>query len=259
MVTVPANVRAVASGYGLGIGGAVLALALSLVGVLALTLAGVASLPARLGVLLVLGQYVPFIGFPLAYLRWRGFDWAGVREYFGIEVPSLRELALVVVGFLAVLTLTLGTAIVVTEVLGLTPASNSAGELAQDVPSLVPVLVLASLLVIGPSEETLFRGTVQNRLRETLPAPAAIVLTAALFAAVHVTALTGSLGARATTIVILFIPSLVFGLVYEHTRNLVVPALIHGIWNSFVFLSIYASVALGDGTGSGAAAVVPLV
>jgi membrane protease YdiL (CAAX protease family) len=259
MVTVPANVRAVASGYGLGIGGAVLALVFSLLGVLVLTIAGIASLPVRLGVLLVLGQYVPFIGFPLAYLRWRGFAWNGVREYLGVDVPSLREFGLVIGGFFAVLTLTLGTATVVTEVLGLTAASNSTGELARDVPSLVPVLVLASLLVIGPSEETLFRGVVQNRLRETLPAPAAIVLTAALFAAVHVTALTGSLGARGTTIVILFVPSLVFGVVYEHTRNLVVPALIHGIWNSFIFLSIYATVALGDEAGAGAAAVIPLL
>ncbi|WP_284013066.1 CPBP family intramembrane glutamic endopeptidase [Halobaculum litoreum] len=250
MVTVPANVRAVASGYGLGIGGAVLAAVLSLAGILVLALVGVASLPARLAVLFVLGQYVPFIGFPIAYLRWRGFDWGGIRDYFGVEVPSLREVGIVVAGFFAVLVLTLGTAVVVTQVLGLEPANNSTGELAQDVPSIVPLLVLASLVVIGPSEETLFRGTVQNRLRESLPAGAAIVLTAALFAAVHVTALTGSLGARGTTIVILFVPSLVFGVVYEYTRNLVVPALIHGIWNSFVFGSIYVSTQFGPGTAA---------
>ncbi|WP_435062450.1 CPBP family intramembrane glutamic endopeptidase [Halobaculum sp. EA56] len=250
MVTVPPRVRAVASGYGVGIAGAVLAAVLSLVGVVALAAVGVDSLPARLGVLFVFGQYLPFVGFPLVYLRWRGFGWAEIREYFGVDVPSLRQVAVVVGGFFAVLLLTLGTAVLVTEVLGLDAANNSAGELAQEVPSIVPFLVLASLLVIGPSEETLFRGTVQNRLREALPAWAAIVLTAALFAAVHVTALTGSLGARATTIVILFVPSLVFGVVYEYTRNLVVPALIHGIWNSFVFLSIYASAVYGGGSAA---------
>ncbi|MFC7135593.1 CPBP family intramembrane glutamic endopeptidase [Halobaculum litoreum] len=249
MVTVPANVRAVASGYGLGIGGAVLAAVLSLAGILVLALVGVASLPARLAVLFVLGQYVPFIGFPIAYLRWRGFDWGGIRDYFGVEVPSLREVGIVVAGFFAVLVLTLGTAVVVTQVLGLEPANNSTGELAQDALD----RAAAGARVAGrhrPQRGDAVPGTVQNRLRESLPAGAAIVLTAALFAAVHVTALTGSLGARGTTIVILFVPSLVFGVVYEYTRNLVVPALIHGIWNSFVFGSIYVSTQFGPGTAA---------
>lgn len=250
MVTLSPRVRAVASGYGLGLGGAALALVLTLVGVLGLAALEVASLAARLGVVFVLGQYVPFIGFPILYLRRRGLGWGEIRDYFGVEVPSLREVAVVIGGFVAVLVLTLGTAAVVTQVLGLEAANNSTGELAQDVPSIVPLLIVASLLVIGPSEETLFRGTVQNRLRESLPAWAAIVLTALLFASVHVTALTGSLGARGTTIVILFVPSLVFGVVYEYTRNLVVPALIHGIWNSFIFLSIYVSATLGAEAGS---------
>ena len=254
MVTLSAGSRALAAGYGLGIAGAVLALLLTLPAVLALSVVGVTSTAALLLASFVFGQYLPFMGFPLVYFRRvRGMDWARIRRYLGVRVPTLRELGLVVAGFFAVLLLASGVIVLVTQVLGLDPASNAAGETAQQLPRLIPLFVVASFVVIGPCEETLFRGTVQNRLRETFSAPVAITLAALLFAAVHVTALTGGLEARAVTIGILLIPSFVFGAVYEYTRNIVVPALIHGVWNAFIFTTIYVSVELAPESGSGAA------
>ncbi|MEZ3114515.1 type II CAAX prenyl endopeptidase Rce1 family protein [Halobaculum sp. MBLA0147] len=244
MVSLSTRPRAFLSGYGLGLSGAVAALVLSLLGVLVLQVLGLAGLevPAagRLVALLVLGQYVPFMGLPLLYLRvGREFSWPEVRSYFGVRLPSLMEVGVYVGGLIALFALVSGTAFLVTEVLNLTPASNNAGELAQQSPGLAPLLIVASILVIGPCEETLFRGVVQNRIREAFSAPVAITLAAALFAAIHVTALTGGLGARAVTIVILLVPSFVFGAAYEVTDNLVVPAAIHGTWNALIFTSIY--------------------
>ncbi|WP_435145815.1 CPBP family intramembrane glutamic endopeptidase [Halobaculum sp. P14] len=255
MVTLSPRVRSLGVGYGLGVAGAVLAIVLAFPAVLALDALGVASVSVRLAALFVFGQYLPFMAFPLLYLRWRGFDWAGVREYLGVRVPSLKEVGVVGAGFLAVFALTLGMTLLITEVLGLPTAENSTGQLAQELPRIIPLLVVASIVVIGPCEETLFRGAVHNRLREAFDAPAAVVLSSALFAAIHVTALTGSLGARLTTIVILFVPSLVFGTVYEYTDNLVVPALIHGLWDAFLFTAIYVTVVYGPGMSQ---AVLPL-
>ncbi|QLG61338.1 type II CAAX endopeptidase family protein [Halorarum salinum] len=253
MVTLSPRSRAFAVGYGLGITGVVLALLLTLPAVLMLSLAGTASTVALLLVSFVFGQYLPFMGFPLLYLRrWRGMGWADVREYLGVRVPTIRELGVVVAGFFAVLGLAFGTILLVTQVFELTPAQNSTAELAMDAPRVIPLLIAASLLVIGPCEETLFRGGVQNRLRESFSAPVAITLAAVLFAAIHVTALTGGLEARAVTIGILLVPSFVFGAAYEYTGNLVVPALIHGIWNAFLFTSLYVSLRFGPEGGAGA-------
>lgn len=240
------RLRALGAGYGLGLAGAVLALVLTLLA-FQLVVAFVPSLSVsgRLLVLFVAGQYVPFLGVPLLYLRRRGLDWDDIREYLGVRVPTLREFGVVAVGFLLVLVLTYGSILLVVEVLGLEPASNQAGEVAKELPRLVPLLVVGSLLVIGPCEETLFRGLVQNRIREAYSAPAAILLSTALFAAVHVTALTGSASARAVTVVILFVPGLVFGAAYEYTDNLVVSALIHGVWDAFIFTSIYIATVYG--------------
>jgi hypothetical protein len=251
------SLRSFGAGYGLGIAGAVLALLLTGVGLIAL--GGLAALgvtvptSGRLIVAFVFGQYLPFIGFPLLYLRYvREMTWQDVREYLGIEVPSLLGFAIVVGGLIAVFALVVGTTYIVTQILQLQPASNNAGELAQDTPSVVPLLVVASLVVIGPCEETLFRGIVQNRLREAFSAPVAITLAAFLFAVIHVTALTGGLGARATTIGILLVPSFVFGIAYEFTDNLVVPSLIHGLWNAFLFASIWITTQMDLPAGEGA-------
>jgi membrane protease YdiL (CAAX protease family) len=257
MVTLSARSRAFLSGYGLGLAGALLALVLGLVGALVMFALGEAgaqvSTEARIVVLLVLGQYVPFMGFPLLYFTvYRGFSWAEVRSYLGVRVPSLSQLGTVLGGLFAVFALVTAMSIVVQQ-LGVTPAQNSASEVAQQSNSLALLLVVASLLVIGPCEETLFRGTVQNRLREAFSAPTAITLTAVLFAAVHVTALTGGLGARAVTIGVLLVPSFVFGIAYEYTDNLVVPSLVHGIWNAMLF----SLVLLGGGAAQNGT-VLPL-
>ncbi|PSQ47059.1 CPBP family intramembrane metalloprotease domain-containing protein, partial [Halobacteriales archaeon SW_7_65_23] len=89
-------------------------------------------------------------------------------------------------------------------------------------------------LVVGPMEELLFRGIVQNRLRERFPAIPAIAIASAIFAAVHVVALAGSPTGMLVTVFILFFPATVFGTVYEFTGNLVAPALLHALHNSVI-------------------------
>lgn len=240
--------RALASGYGLGLGGAVLALLLSVAVLIGTSAVGIAlGVAERYLVLFVVGQYIPFMGFPLVYFRLRGMDAAAIRRYLGVRLPSLREVAVIAGGLVAIFVLVLGASAVVRFV-GATPAENSAASQAQQAPELIPFLILGMLLVVGPCEETLFRGTVQNRLREAFSAWVAIPLTALLFAAVHVRALNPGSGSVAVTIAVLLVPSFVFGIIYEYTDNLVVSALTHGLWNSFLLSTIWLSAQFG---GSG--------
>ncbi|MFB6117637.1 lysostaphin resistance A-like protein [Halosegnis sp.] len=232
------GVRALLSGYGLGLGGAALALVLTGVGLFAAGAVGLAGTTAqRFLLVFVLGQYLPFLGLPLVYFRARGMDARAIRRYLGVRLPSLRELGVVVAGLFGILVLASAASAVV-GALGLEPATNSAATQAQQSPELIPLLVAAMFLVVAPCEETLFRGTVQNRLREAFPATVAIPLTAALFAAVHYVALVPGSGSRLVTVVVLFVPSLVFGAIYEYTDNLLVPIGTHALWNSLLLVSI---------------------
>lgn len=223
----------------LGFGGPVLALVLSRAIIEGVRAALIPPL-AAIFLILVAGQYVAFGGLALGYLRLRAMDWAAIRSYLGIRLPSIRDLLTVLGGWLLII----GSLVVISfvvQTLGAQPAENQAGELARELPAIIPFLIVAMFLVVGPSEEILYRGVVQGRLRESLGPAASIVLASAIFAVVHWFALTGGASARLTTVAILFVPSLVFGAVYEYTGNLVVPALLHAIHNSVLLALLWVS------------------
>jgi hypothetical protein len=190
---------------------------------------------------LVLLQGVAFGGVALGYLRYRGLP----MSYLGVRVPSLQEAGAVVVGYVVAIGVAISGAIAV-SLTGVEAGSNQAAELGAENPEVLLLLIPASILIIGPGEELLFRGVVQNRLRESFSAVPGIALASAIFAAIHFVALSGGTGARLVSIVILFFPSLVFGAVYEFTDNLVVPALVHGCYNATLFTLLYVAIRFGE-------------
>lgn len=235
---------AVATALVLGVLGPVIALA-SGVAIFAIdAVVGGLSLAASVALTLVFGQYVAFGGLAIGYLAWRGFDREGIVSYLGVRVPSLKEIGIVLGSWVVILGLVLVVSTIV-QLIGADTASNQSAELAMANPAIIPLLVAASFLVIGPCEEILYRGVVQGRLRESLPAAPSIALASAIFSVIHVVALTGGLSGRLTTVAILFVPSLVFGAVYEYTGNLVVPILLHGLHNAVIFTAIYIFVTQG--------------
>ncbi len=218
------------------------------------------SVVANVVLTLLFGQYVAFGGLALLYLRWRGLDRSGVVSYLGVRRPSPKEIGLVIVSWIAIL-ITIMVVSLVVQALGTEAAPNQSAELAAGNPAIIPLLIAASFLVIGPCEELLYRGVVQGRLRETLPAVPSILIASGVFAFIHVMALTGGVSARLTTVTILFFPSLVFGAVYEYTDNLVVPALLHGLHNAVIFTILYISVTDVldvDGMVEGGAMLLPV-
>ncbi|MFB6071891.1 MAG: lysostaphin resistance A-like protein [Halobacterium sp.] len=121
-------------------------------------------------------------------------------------------------------------------------ASNQAATTAMNHPEIIPYLVPLMLVLVGPGEELLFRGVIQGVLRERFDVWPSILLASAAFAPLHIFALTGGLGAVAVTISVLFVPSIVFGYVYERTRNVVVPAVAHGLYNATLMALLYVAV-----------------
>lgn len=185
---------------------------------------------------LALTAGVAFGGVSVAYVRFRGFG----RSFIGIRRPTPRDLAWVGAAYVLAILSVFGASVVV-GLTGARPAPNQLSELGIAEPALLLLLVPISLFLVGPGEELLFRGAVQGTLRRTFGPIGAVVIAAAIFASVHFMALTGGVGPRLTTIAILFLPSLVFGAAYERTGNLVVPALVHGLYNSTLAVLLFVS------------------
>lgn len=237
----PPHLRAVVAATLVGVVGLVFGTGLALLVFLGAAFLGLSLDPVALIVVsLVLVQGVGFGTVALAYLRYRGFD----LSYVGVQLPSLREVLVVSGGYVLALAAAMSGALIVAAA-GLEAGANQAAELGLEHPETLLWLVPGSILLVGPGEELLFRGIVQRRIRESFGPISGVALASLLFAAVHFVALTGGVGARLVTILVLFFPALVFGAAYELTDNLVVPALIHGFYNATLFGLLYLAIRFG--------------
>lgn len=97
---------------------------------------------------------------------------------------------------------------------------------------------VSNFLQNGFFEEFLFRGALQTRLRRIVGPAWALVLQALLFGVWHLglgysnTGHTGLLLAVASTVVYQAVAGLAFGVLFERTRNLLVPSVVHILVNS---------------------------
>lgn len=156
--------------------------------------------------------------------------------------PTRRDVGWVAGGTLLALA-GVTVALVALSSLGIEAAPNAIGGFGEEMPVVFLALAVLSVLAIGPAEELLFRGAVQGRLRATLGPVGAVLGAGALFASVHALAVVGTLGATLTTVAVIFVLSLVLGVAYERTRNILVPALLHGFYNATLFVAAYVGMA----------------
>jgi uncharacterized protein len=232
-----AKVRALIVVAAIVLGAGLAAVVIPLAALLPMAIMDAEPSPALvIGLSIVLTQGVAFGGVALLYLALvRGrvrvpLRWPTVKDLQWMVGGSALALAALVVGGLAV------------SLLGLEVGAHQVQEIGMTDPEIFALLIPLSFLLIGPGEELLFRGVIQGRLRQAFGPVSAVSIAALIFAAVHITALTGPMQARIAGIAVLLLPSLVFGLSYERSRNIAVPAVIHGTYNATLLaLSYYAT------------------
>lgn len=256
---------ALVSALGLGAGGLVLGFALLVLTVLAVGVVTGRELSgfAFLVLSLVFVQGIGCGGVALSYYKLRpvlaprirsALDIGGEGEPFGIpiSVPSLRQTGIVLAGYTAAIVWVMLSGVVLTVLQNIRGESiqtgnNAAAELGRSNPELLLLLIPASILLIGPGEELLFRGVVQGRIRERFSRVPGIAIASLFFAALHIVALVGgSLLGNLVVVSILFGTASVFGVAYEYAENIVVPSLIHGLYNATLFTLLYVSLTFNE-------------
>lgn len=230
------------------------------------------STPVLVGVSLAASQ-AGLLGAALAYRRLRPhvasyyedrFGWTTTREHveIGAAVPDLRELGVVALGWIAAV-VGLFVSSIVLQTLAPTVPEEAGEQGIQDVgtgqPELLLLLIPVMFLVVAPIEEFLFRGVVQGRLREVLSRWPGVLLASALFTAIHYLGLSGGRPlANVALLSVLLVPAVVFGVVYEVTGNLVVPVLVHALYNSTLVLLLYVVLANPEAVEQEAAVIAVL-
>jgi membrane protease YdiL (CAAX protease family) len=210
------------------------------VGFLLRTLSLDLSTTVRLVLGVILQQGLVFCGLSALYLSIRNLD----LDWIGVSIPDHKQFLWIVSGWAVAFTsaFVLGVLIIVT---GVNPGENRLVQIVTDNPKTLLVMIPVAIVLIGTGEELLFRGVIQGSLRERFGPVVAVTLASAIFAAAHITSLTGSLESRVITIVLLFVPSLVFAISYEKTGNIIVPILIHGLYDATLFSLQYVAIKLG--------------
>jgi membrane protease YdiL (CAAX protease family) len=153
--------------------------------------------------------------------------------YFDLGLPAAWGLvAAVTLGAFAFRTVVVAGAVA----LGLDPSPPSIVHAPIPVETLLAVMIPASILVVGPAEELLFRGTIQRYLRERLSTTGAVLGAGVLFALVHVPTLVVTSGpSAALSLGVILLVGLSFGWLYERTGSVVAAMIAHGGYNALTF------------------------
>ncbi|QKY17140.1 type II CAAX endopeptidase family protein [Halorubrum sp. CBA1229] len=185
----------------------------------------------------VLRTLLQFAGFLVAVVGYLAItdQWGLV----GVSRPTLRDAGLVLGGGVALFVFQYGALFVLGEI-GLTTGQNQAVVPDGDPVTYYLVMVAVSLFVVGPVEEALFRGVVQGGLRRAFDAVPAILLASLVFGLVHLPSVSGSLGERWAYVAVVVVLGAVLGALYEHTENVVVPGLAHGVYNAVIYVVLLA-------------------
>jgi len=207
---------------------------------------------AQFVVALILSE-MGFAAAALVFLRATGNG----LDYLRLRMPDSRALGIVLAGTFVLFAYRLA-AIVAAQQVGLPLAGNSVTQLAEEgVLTSLLLLVPLSILVIGPAEELLFRGVIQSYLDGAFSRAPAVVLTSVLFALVHLPTTwvaTPDAVAVTVTLAILFGLSILLGYLFVWTDNLVVPILVHGLYDALLFGIAYVTLSSGAMNESGAMA-----
>jgi len=186
----------------------------------------------------VLLQGVGFGTAALAYLRYKDLGF----EYVRATVPSLSDVAWAIAAFVGGYVLLIVGSLLLT-VLGISGEDHSLAEMASGNPEILLVLIPLSFLLIGPGEELLFRGVIQNAFVDRVGVVGGIVASSAIFALIHLPNYGWLDGLP--TLAVLFVVTLVWGSVYERTDSLFVPAMAHGAFNALQFAILYVTLKYG--------------
>lgn len=222
-----AKLRAVAVAVGLLVAGLVVSIVFGVVFTVPLLLFGSDLTGSFEFLALAAAGQIGFLAVGVAYVRRAG----GVT----VRWPTPRDLAYTGGGLLAALGLVLGLSVVAAAA-GVAPESSVFDDpIAQD-PTLALGLAALSILLVAPAEELLFRGAIQGRLRRSFGPVAAIAGASLIFGSIHVVNFGGSVLGALVGVATITVGGAVFGTVYERTRNLVVPVLAHGAYNTVLLV-----------------------
>jgi hypothetical protein len=175
-------------------------------------------------------QFVGFVAAVAGYLAITD-QWELAR----VSRPTAREAGIIVGGGVVLFGFQYGALLALDQV-GLSTGQNQAVVPAGDPVTYYLAMIAVSLAVVGPVEELLFRGVVQGGIRRAFGALPAVLIASLAFGLIHLPAISGTAVEQWAYVGVVVVLGSVLGALYEWTDNVVVPGLVHGIYNAITYV-----------------------
>ena len=177
----------------------------------------------------LLRTLLQFAGFALGAVGYLAVT--GEWEIARVSRPDRREAAIIVGGGIVLFAFQYGALFALDQV-GLSTGQNQSVVPAGDPVVYYLAMIAVSLAVVGPVEELLFRGVVQGGVRRAFDAVPAVLIAAIAFGLIHLPSVSGTAVEQWAYVGVVVALGSVLGALYEWTDNLVVPGLVHGVYNA---------------------------
>lgn len=125
------------------------------------------------------------------------------------------------------------------QLLGAESAENTVVNSGLGDPIFYLYMVPVMIFFVGPVEEYVFRGIIQDTFTEKVNFKTGLLVASLLFGMIHITSIEGASLEALLYIASSSVLGLVLGYYYHKTRNIIVPMLAHGIYNSILMLTLY--------------------
>ena len=177
-------------------------------------------------------QFAGFILVSVSYIWWRTDE-----TLVGFQRPGRRDLGIAVVGSLVLIGFMLLAELLLSQ-LGVSLAENIAIERGRENPVLFLYYIPLVLLLFVPGEELLFRGVIQGLFRGAYGIVPGVLAASAIFGLIHYPSRVGQ-GSAWIYVAIAGVSGVILGIVYEFSGNILVPIVVHSVWNTIVYLNAY--------------------
>lgn len=177
-------------------------------------------------------QFAAFILVSVLYIWWRTDE-----TLVGFQRPGKRDLGIAVIGSLVLIAFMLLAQLLLSR-LGVSIAENVAIERGQENPVLFLYYIPLVLLLFVPGEELLFRGVIQGLFRGAYGIVPGVLAASVIFGLIHYPSLVGQ-GSAWIYVAIAGVSGVILGVAYEFSGNILVPIVVHAVWNTIVYLTAY--------------------